>query len=195
MARAAFPKENIYLQLREELATIYEDNLFVELYTRDGQPAICPWRLAQVTVVQFAEILPDRQAADAVRSRIDMKYLLGLELTDPGFDFSVLSEFRARLVEGDQLSLLLERIVEVCKDKGLLKGGGHQRSDSTHILAAIRDLSHLELVGNTLLHALNSLSVAHPGWLKAMAQRNDLSDLKGVGMSIGYRKQRQNDLN
>lgn len=169
VAHAAFPKGNIYLQLREELGTIYEDSLFVELYARDGQPAICPWRLALVSVVQFAENLPDRQAAEAVRSRIDLKYLLGLELTDPGFDFSVLSEFRARLVEGDQLSMLLDRIVEVCKDKGLLKGGGQQRTDSTHILAAIRDLSRLELVGNTVLHALNSLSVAHPGWLKAMA--------------------------
>ncbi len=82
-----------------------------------------------MTVVQFAENLPDRQAAEAVRSRIDLKYLLGLELTDPGFDFSVLCEFRARLITGDQLSLLFDRIVEVCQAKGLPKGGSQQRAD------------------------------------------------------------------
>ncbi len=89
VAQAAFPKGNIYLQLRDELGSIYKDELFSELYAHDGQPAISPWRLALVTVVQFAENLPDRQAADAVRSRIDLKYLLGLELTDPGFDYQV----------------------------------------------------------------------------------------------------------
>ncbi len=168
VAQAAFPKGNIYLQLRDELGTIYEDKLFAELYPHDGQPAMSPWRLALVTVVQFAENLPDRRAADAVRSRIDLKYLLGLELTDPGFDYSVLCEFRARLVAGDVLSLLLDRMIEVLKEKGILKSRGRQRTDSTHILAAVRDLSRLELVGKTMLHALNSLSLVNPEWLKAI---------------------------
>lgn len=166
VALAAFPKGNIYLQLRDELGTIYEDEQFAELYAHDGQPAISPWRLALVTVVQFAENLPDRQAADAVRSRIDLKYLLGLELTDPGFDYSVLCEFRARLVAGDVVSLLLDHLLEMLKAKGLLKSSGKQRTDSTHILAAMRDLSRLELVGKTLLHALNNLAVVTPQWLK-----------------------------
>ena len=166
VAQAAFPKGNIYLQLRDELGTIYEDEQFTELYAHDGQPALSPWRLALVTVVQFAENLPDRQAADAVRSRIDLKYLLGLDLTDPGFDYSVLCEFRARLVRGDVVSLLLDHLLEVVNEKGLLKSGGKQRTDSTHILAAVRDLSRLELVGKTLLHALNNLSVVTPQWLK-----------------------------
>ena len=169
VARAAFPNGNIYIQLRDELGTIYEDKLFADLYPLDGQPAISPWRLALVTVIQFAESLPDRQAADAVRSRIDLKYLLGLDLADPGFDYSVLCEFRARLVTGDALSLLLDRILEVVGEKGLLKSRGRQRTDSTHIVAAVRDLSRLELVGRTLLHALNSLAVAAPNWLKAIA--------------------------
>ncbi len=71
VARAAFPKGNRYLQLRDELGTPYDDALFSELYPQDGQPAASPWRLALITVLQFAENLPDRQAADAVRSRID----------------------------------------------------------------------------------------------------------------------------
>ena len=167
VARAAFPKGNVYLQLRDELGTIYEDPLFADLYPRDGQPAATPWRLALVTVLQFAEHLPDRQAADAVRSRIDWKYLLGLELTDPGFDYSVLCEFRTRLVQGDLTDLLLDQMLRVLKDKGILKSRGRHRTDSTHIVAAVRDLSRMELVGTTLLHTLNSLSIVAPAWVRA----------------------------
>jgi transposase len=128
VARAAFPKGNVYLQLRDELGTIYEDQFFVELYAHDGQPAVSPWRLALVTVLQFAENLPDRQAAEAVRSRLDWKYLLGLELTDPGFDYSVLCEFRGRLVAGDPISLLLDRLLEILKEKACSKvAAGNER--------------------------------------------------------------------
>jgi len=95
VARAAFPKGNPYLTLRDQVGTIFQDEDFIDLFPDDGQPGLPPWRLALVTVLQFRENLPDRQAAEAVRARIDWKYLLGLELTDPGFDFSVLSEFRA----------------------------------------------------------------------------------------------------
>jgi transposase len=100
VAQAAFPKGTAYLTLRDELGTIFVDADFCDLYPEDGQPALAPWRLALVTILQFREHLPDRQAAEAVRSRIEWKYLLGLELTDPGFDFSVLSEFRGRLLTG-----------------------------------------------------------------------------------------------
>lgn len=90
VARAAFPKGTAVLRLRDELGTIYQDELFATLYPERGQPAAAPWRLALVSVLQFLEDLPDRQAADAVRGRIDWKYALSLDLTDPGFDFSVL---------------------------------------------------------------------------------------------------------
>jgi transposase len=170
IARAALSKGNNYMKLRDELGTIYEDRLFADLYAHDGQPATSPWRLALVTVLQFAENLPDRQAADAVRSRIDWKYLLGLEMTDPGFDYSILCEFRARLVTGDAVSVLLDRLIEVLKDQGLVKTRPSQRTDSTHILAAVRDLSRLERVGKTMLHVLNSLAVVDPEWLKSRVQ-------------------------
>src|SRR5713101_4245927 len=98
VARAAFPKGNRYIEMRDVLGTIYTDELFADLYPKRGQPAAAPWRLALVTVFQFLEGLSDRQAAEAVRGRIDWKYALGLELTDAGFDASVLSEFRSRLV-------------------------------------------------------------------------------------------------
>jgi transposase len=96
VARAANPKGNVYMRMRDELGSIYEDQMFVALFPRRGQPAEVPWRLALVTVMQYMEGLSDRQAAEAVRERIDWKYALSLELTDPGFDFSLLSEFRTR---------------------------------------------------------------------------------------------------
>src|SRR4051812_6911455 len=90
-ARAAFPKGNVYMRLRNELGRLYEDEQFAALFPVRGQPAAAPWRLALILVMQFAEGLSDRQVADAVRGRLDWKYALGLELTDPGFDASVLS--------------------------------------------------------------------------------------------------------
>jgi transposase len=112
VARAAFPKGNPYLTLRDEVGTIFEDADFADLFPNDGQPGYAPWRLALVTLLQFREQLPDRQAAAALAARIDWKYLLGLELTDPGFDFSVLSEFRARLLAGGAEARLLEKLLE-----------------------------------------------------------------------------------
>jgi transposase len=169
IARAAFPKGNPYLRLRDELGTFFHDGDFADLYPRRGQPALPPWRLALVTVMQFAEDLSDRQAADAVRGRIDWKYALGLELDDPGFDFSVLCEFRGRLTTGGAERLLLEQMLEACKVRRLLKARARQRTDSTHVLAATRDLNRLELVGETLRAALNAVAAVAPDWLRAQA--------------------------
>src|SRR5512142_2981115 len=115
VAKAAFPKGNAYLTLRDELQLSYADEAFQDLFPHVGQAAESPGRLAMITVLQFAEGLSDRQAADAVRSRIDWKYLLGLSLEDPGFDFSVLSEFRQRLVQGGAEERLLDQLLEKFK--------------------------------------------------------------------------------
>src|SRR6266511_5644888 len=167
VARAAFPRGNVYMRMRDELGAIYDDQLFASLFPTRGQPAASPWRLALTTVMQFAEGLSDRQAADAVRSRIDWKYTLSLELTDPGFDHTVLSEFRTRLVAGQAEQLLLDTLLTQLRALGLLTARGRQRTDSTHVLAAIRVLNRLELVGETVRHALNSLAVVAPDWLRA----------------------------
>jgi transposase len=166
VARAAFPDGNPYLRLRDELGTIFHDTDFTDLYPLRGQPALAPWRLALVTVLQFREDLADRPAADAVRARIDWKYLLGLELTDPGFDASVLCEFRSRLLAGGAEGLLLERLLARCKALGLLKARGRQRTDSTHVLACVRATNRLGCAIETLRHALNSLAVVAPEWLR-----------------------------
>jgi transposase len=167
VARAAFPKGNVYLQMRDEFGSIYTDDEFADLYPKDGQPAVRPWRLALVTVMQFAENLSDRQAAEAVRDRIAWKYALSLELTDPGFDASVLSEFRARLATHTASRRLLDAMLAQFKEKGLLKVRGQQRTDSTHVLTAVRALNRLESVGETLRHTLNSLATVAPEWLVA----------------------------
>lgn len=167
VARAAFPKGNVYMQMRDVLGSIYEDVQFTKLFATRGRPAEAPWRLALITVMQFAEGLSDRQAAEAVRARIDWKYTLGLELTDPGFDFSVLSEFRGRLVQGAVEQLLLDTLLAVCTERGYLRTRGRQRTDSTHVLGALRLLSRLERGAETLRAALNALARVAPDWLQA----------------------------
>jgi len=170
VVRAVFPKGNIYTHLRDTLGTIYQDELFADLYPDLGQPAYAPWRLALVTVFQFMENLTDRQAADAVRSRLDWKYALSLELTDPGFDHTVLSEFRTRLVALTAEERFLEAVLDLCKERGWLKERGRQRTDSTHVLAKIRALNRAECVVETLRHTLNVLAVVAPDWLRNQVQ-------------------------
>ena len=169
VARAVFPHGNPYLTRREELGELYTDPTFAALFALEGRPAEAPGRLAVVLVLQCAEGLSDRQAAEAVRSRIDWKYLLGLELTDPGFAFSALSRFRVRLLAGGVEQQLLDTLLERGKARGLLKARGRQRTDSTHVLAASRTLNRLECVGETLCHALNALAQVAPEWLQARA--------------------------
>ncbi len=165
VARAAFPKGNIFMRMRDELGPIYADQAFAALFPPCGQPALSPWRLALTLVLQFVEGLSDRQAADAVRARLDWKYALALELTDPGFDFSVLSEFRDRLIDGALEQHLLEAMLTTFRDLNLLKARGKQRTDSTHVLAAIRSLNRLESVTETLRAALNAVAQLAPDWL------------------------------
>lgn len=166
VARLALSKENLCVCLRAQIGPLYEDTLFAALFPHRGRPAEAPWRLALVCVLQYVEGLSDRQAAETVRTRLDWKYLLGLKLTDPGFDFSVLSEFRARLVAGQAIGLLLDRLLECCKHHGWLKERGQQRTDSTHILSCARALNRLEVVGETLRHALNVVAEVAPTWLR-----------------------------
>jgi transposase len=160
--------------MRDALDAIYQEQLFAPLFPAREQPAASPWRLALTTIMPFAEGLSDRQAADAGRSRIDWRDALSLELTDPGFAFSVLSELRARLIAGSLEHRLREAMLTHFKACGGLRARGQQRPDSTHVLAAIRTLNRLESVGETLRAALNSLAVVAPNWLltQVTSERN-----------------------
>lgn len=166
VARAAFPKGNIYLRMRDELGVFFNDADFAQLYPQCGHFAEAPWRLALVSVMQFVEGYSDRQAEGAVRSRIDWKYALSLELTDSGFDHSVLSEFRDRLLEGAAEQQILDLMLERFQAQGLLKARGNQRSDSTQVLTVAREMTRLEFLGETLRYTLNTLATVVPHWLQ-----------------------------
>jgi transposase len=169
VARAAFPKGNRYRRVADALESLFADEVFLALFPTHGPPALPPWRLALVTLLPFAEGLSDRQAANAVRRRLDWTSVLRLELTDPGFDASVLSEFRTRLITGAAESLLFDTVLTGCRARQLVKATGRQRTDSTHILAAVRALNRIEVVGETMRHALNALAVVAPAWLRAVS--------------------------
>ncbi len=166
VARAIFPKGNVAMRMYDQLGMLFQDRDFAELFPIQGQPAEAPTRLALVTLLQFMEGLTDRQAADAVRTRLDWKYLLCLELTDRGFDHSVLSEFRTRLLTHHAECCLFDAILDLARQQNMLKAGGRQRSDSTHVLGAMRALTRLEGVTETVRHALNILASIAPDWLR-----------------------------
>ncbi|MGW3829401.1 IS1182 family transposase [Streptomyces sp. NPDC005071] len=168
VVRASFPKGTLAVRVREALGPLFEDASFAEAFPKRGRPAVSPGALALVSVLQYAEGHTDRQAADQVRARMDWKFLLGLELDDPGFDFSVLSDFRARLIEHGLEEKVLDLILERISRLGLLRSGGRQRTDSTHVLAAVRTLNRMEFVGETLRAALEVLAAAAPDWLSPL---------------------------
>ena len=151
--------------MRDAFGTFFRDEDFLDVFSEKGQPAESAWRLALVMVMQYAEGLTDRQAADAVRTRIDWKYALSLEITDPGFDFSVLSEFRSRLLANQAERRLFDVMLSQFRERGWIKERGKQRTDSTHVLAAVRAVNRLECVGETMRHALNILAEVAPDWL------------------------------
>ncbi|MFI7135889.1 transposase, partial [Nonomuraea sp. NPDC050153] len=167
VARQAFPKGCLCMRLRDALGPLFADEDFLDLFPHRGKPAWPPHQLAIVSILQFLEDLSDRQAAAAVRARIDWKYLLGLELTDTGFDHSVLSEFRDRQLVGADSERLLDLILDRMREHGLLKRPGRQRTDATHVLAAIRRLNRLENVAEHLRAALNAIATAEPHWLSS----------------------------
>src|SRR3989454_2030027 len=158
LAQKSSPKGSAIMRLGDALGPVYQDEAFVELFPRRGRPAEAPWRLALVTVFQAMENLTDRQAAQMVALRMDWKYALSLAPEDEGFDYSVLSQFRQRLIEEGAEDLVLEPRLPVCREHGYIRAGGKQRTDSTHVLAAVRALSSLESVGEALRAALNVLA-------------------------------------
>src|SRR6266516_3916563 len=148
--------------VRDKLGEWLADDQFAGAYGVRGKPGWPPGRLALVTIFQMAEDLTDRQAAEAVRTRIDWKYALGLGLADPGFDASVLSEFRGRVAGGGLDQVVLDTLLARLAADGLVAAGGKMRTDSTHVIAAVRDLNRLELAGESVRACLEALAVAAP---------------------------------
>jgi transposase len=153
------------VQVRDRLGQWLRDEEFAAAFGVRGRPGWSPSRLALVTILQRAEKLTDRQAAEAVRTRIDWQYLLGLALDDPGFDHTVLAEFRARVADGGLEQVALDALLAKLAAGGLVKAGGKQRTDSTHVVAAVAALNRLELAGESVRAALEALAAAHPDWV------------------------------
>lgn len=165
LMQKACPNGTVVSRLRDALGPIYHDEDFADLFPKRGRPAEAPWRLALVLVLQAMENLTDRQAAQAVCLRLDWKYALSLAPEDEGFDFSILCDFRERLISQHAQERVLAPLVQLCRANGWLKAGGKQRSDSTHVLAAVRTLSSIESVGETLRASLNELAELDASWL------------------------------
>jgi transposase len=159
------------MMIRDEFGKMYADEEFSDLFPPRGRGAESAEILALATLLQFVEGLTDRQAALAVRGRIDWKYCLGLSLEDTGFDPTILSDFRARLVEGGAERRLLELLLKRCEERRWVKAGGTQRTDATHVLGAIRSLNRLETTVETFRQALNALAVAAPQWLRPLLEQ------------------------
>ncbi len=159
-----------YLVIGDQIGPLFDEIDFSDLYAADGAPAFAPNRLALVVIFQRLEDLSDQAMADAVRARIDLKYALHLALDDMGFDGSLLSDFRERLLQHDAGLRVFERVLARLAELGLLSGSDQQRTDGTYLLAATRTLSRLELLAESLRSALEVLAATQSAWLVSIAQ-------------------------
>jgi transposase len=171
------------VQVRDRLGEWLGDEDFTAAFGIRGRPGWPPSRLALVTVLQRAEKLTDRVAAEAVRTRIDWQYLLGLPLDDPGFDDSVLAEFRGKVAEAGLEQVVLDALLTKLAADGLIRAGGKQRTDSTHVVAAVAALNRLELAGESVRAAAEALAAAHPGWLEQRICVSDWARRYGTPMT------------
>jgi transposase len=198
--RAIWSRESakpLAVAVRDRLGEWLHDEDFAAAFGVRGRPGWPPSRLALVTVLQRAENLTDRMAAEAVRRSLDWKYLLGLPLDDPGFDHSVLPEFRAKVAEAGLEQAALDALLERLAADGLVKAGGKQRTDSTHVVAAVAALSQLELAGESVRAAAEALAAAHPDWTAQVLDVSGWSRRYGTPVT-GWRppvsKAKQDDL-
>lgn len=181
--RAAFRRREVPLpvMVRDRLGELFPDAEFAPGFGVRGRPGWSPGRLALVTVLQMAENLTDRQAAEAVRDKISWKYALGLGLDDEGFDASVLSEFRTRVVAHGLEQRVLDLLLDALRTERLVGAGGKARTDSTHVISAVRDLNRLELAGESVRAVLETVAVVAPDWLPTVI------DLPGWSRRYGAR--------
>lgn len=164
--RDLIPEGSVYRLVGDVLFAEHNDADYADLYPAEGQPGVSPVLLAFVTVFQFLEKLSDRAAANALRVRLDWKYALHLPLNYAGFNFSVLSEFRDRVIEHGAEARLFDSVLVQLREMGLLKRRGRQRTDSLAILTKVRDLTRLERLVETVRLALRALLAADEKWVR-----------------------------
>lgn len=168
LGRALLKPDNVMRIIGERLSDFIHDDDFADLYPPEGRPALWPGVLALVTVLQWAEAVSDRQAAYLVVTRLDWKYVLHLPLNYPGFDYSVLSEFRQRLLAQHAEQRVFEKLLVQLKTLGLVRGRGVQRTDSMAVLSAVTRLTRLELIYETLRLALMTMKRTDATWFQRM---------------------------
>jgi transposase len=168
VGKVILKEDSPYRLIGDELFGKFNERDYADLYSPEGKPGISPVILAFVTVFQFMEKMPDRQAAESLRMRMDWKYALHLPLTYEGFDFSVLSEFRDRLLKHEAERCVFDTLVEAFQGLGLIKRRGKQRTDSIAMLTKVRRLSRLELVVETLRVTVGALVKADREWSEEM---------------------------
>ena len=152
--------DNPYRAVGEQLFSFIPRSELSSMYSDTGRPSINPIVLSLVPIFQFLEDIPDRVAAAYVKTRLDWKYALHLPLHDSGFHYSDLCNFRKRLANHDKESLIFEQLLEKIKALGYFKKHKHQRTDSTHVLAKVRDLSRLENLSEGLRVSLKAIQKA-----------------------------------
>ncbi len=167
LARKVHPRGTDEMRVRDALGPLFTDTdfttgPFAKMYSNLGQPGLSPALLTMVMILQFRHNLSDQDAAQAVCDRISWKYALGLDLDYCGFDPSVLTEFRTRLIDNGRVDAMLDVMLDRLKAAGLVKAGGRQRTDSTHVIAAVRRLNRIETVGETLRAALEAIARISP---------------------------------
>jgi transposase len=170
LAWRVHPRGTDEMRVRDELGPLFTDADFTAgplagMFSELGQPGLSPALLLMVVILQFRHNLSDRQAVEAVADRISWKYALSRELEDPGFDHSVLSEFRTRLAADGRADAVLEVMLARLKETGLVKAGGRQRTDSSHVIACVRRLNRIETIGESLRAALEEIAAISPGFI------------------------------
>ncbi|MFI6923453.1 transposase [Nonomuraea spiralis] len=158
------------VRVRDELGEVFADEAFAGAFGKEGRPGWSPGRLALITVLQRVGNLTDRQAAEAVATDLTWKCALGLSLDDPGFDASVLSEFRSRVIAHELEETPLDLLLAALQERGLLGAGGRQRTDSTDVISAVRDVNRVELARECVRAAVEALAVAAPGWVQQVLE-------------------------
>ena len=148
---------SLYRVVGDQLSSFISADEFTSMYSNTGRPSINPIILSLVTVFQFLEDIPDRVAAEYVRTRLDWKYALHIPLDDPGFHYSDLCNFRKRLAEHGKESLLFDQLLKHIESLGFLKKRKYQRTDSTHVLAVVCELSRLENLSESLRVSLRAI--------------------------------------
>jgi transposase len=173
--------------VRDRLGEWLQDEAFAAAFGVRGRPGLSPSVLALVTTLQRVENMTDRMAAGAVRTRLDLKYLPGLSLDDPGFDHLVLREFRAKAADAELVAVPLDALPERRAAEGLVKAGGKQRTDSAHAAAAVAALNRLELAGESVRAALEAVTAAHPAWTAQVLHVSERARRYGTPLTDWHR--------